>query len=84
MERRKPVSTLEKTIDLLNVLPENQIEMIYNFMRFLNSQQIMEGPLGTESLDDIFSEIVGVIPDTGKTLEEYRGERIREKYEAAN
>lgn len=84
MERRKPVSTLEKTIDLLNVLPENQIEMIYNFVRFLNSQQIMEGPLGTESLDDIFSEIVGVIPDTGKTLEEYRGERIREKYEAAN
>lgn len=78
------MSTLEKTIDLLNVLPENQIEMIYNFMRFLNSQQIMEGPLGTESLDDIFSEIVGVIPDTGKTLEEYRGERIREKYEAAN
>lgn len=78
------MSTLEKTIDLLNVLPENQIEMIYNFVRFLNSQQIMEGPLGTESLDDIFSEIVGVIPDTGKTLEEYRGERIREKYEAAN
>lgn len=78
------MSTLEKTIDLLNVLPENQIEMIYNFVRFLNSQQIMEGPLGTESLDDIFSEIAGVIPDTGKTLEEYRGERIREKYEAAN
>lgn len=73
MERRKPVSTLEKTIDLLNVLPENQIEMIYNFVQFLNSQQIMERPLGTESLDDIFSEIVGVIPDTGKTLEEYIG-----------
>lgn len=70
------MSTLEKTIDLLNVLPENQIEMIYNFVRFLNSQQIMERPLGTESLDDIFSKIVGVIPDTGKTLEEYREERI--------
>lgn len=78
------MSTLEKTIDLLNALPENQIEMIYNFVRFLNSQQIVERSLGTESLDDIFSEIVGVIPDTGKTLEEYRGERIREKYEAAN
>lgn len=78
------MSTLEKTIDLLNILPENQIEMIYNLVQFLNSQQIMERPLGTESLDDIFSEIVGVIPDTGKTLEEYRGGRIREKYEAAN
>lgn len=84
MERRKPVSTLEKTIDLLNDLPENQIEMIYNFVQFLNSQQIMERPLGTESLDDILGEIVGVIPDTGKTLEEYREERLRERYEAAN
>lgn len=78
------MSTLEKTIDLLNDLPENQIEMIYNFVQFLNSQQIMERPLGTESLDDILGEIVGVIPDTGKTLEEYREERLRERYEAAN
>ena len=58
MKGRKPVSTLEKTIDLLNDLPENQIEMIYNFTQFINSQQIMERPLGTESLDDIFGEIV--------------------------
>lgn len=78
------MSTLEKTIDLLNALPENQIEMIYNFVQFLSSQQTVEKPLDMESLDDIFSKIAGVIPDTGKTLEEYRGERIREKYEAAN
>lgn len=78
------MSTLEKTINLLNVLPENQIEMIYSFVRFLSSQQEAEKPLDTESLDDIFSEIVGVIPDTGKTLEEYREERLRERYEAAN
>lgn len=78
------MSTLEKTINLLNALPESQIEMIYNFVQFLNSQQIMEKPLGTESLDDIFSKIVGVIPDTGKTLEEYREERIRERYEVAH
>jgi len=84
MERRKPVSTLEKTIDLLNVLPENQIEMIYNFVQFLSSQQTVEKPLDMESLDDIFSKIAGVIPDTGKTLEEYREERIRERYEVAN
>lgn len=78
------MSTLEKTIDLLNVLPENQIEMIYNFVQFLNSQQTVGKPFDTESLDDIFSNIVGVIPDTGKTLEEYREERIRERYEAVN
>lgn len=78
------MSTLEKTIDLLNVLPENQIEMIYNFVQFLSSQQTVEKPLDMESLDDIFSKIAGVIPDTGKTLEEYREERIRERYEVAN
>ena len=37
-----------------------------------------------ESLDDIFKNIVGVLPDTGKTLEEYKEERMREKYETAN
>lgn len=80
MERRKSVSTLEKTINLLNILPESQIEMIYNFVQFLSSQQTVEKPFDTESLDDIFSNIVGVITDTGKTLEEYREER----YEIVN
>lgn len=78
------MSTLEKMIDLLNVLPENQIEVIYNFVQFLSSQQTVGKPFDTESLDDIFSNIVGVIPDTGKTLEEYREERIRERYEVAD
>lgn len=73
------MSTLEKTINLLNVLPENQIEIIYNFVQFLSSQQTVERPFDTESLNDILSNIVGVIPDTGKTLEEYREERIRER-----
>ena len=36
------MSTLEKTISLLNALPENQIEMIYSFVQFLGSQQIVE------------------------------------------
>lgn len=74
------MSTLEKTINLLNILPESQIEMIYNFVQFLSSQQTVEKPFDTESLDDIFSNIVGVITDTGKTLEEYREER----YEIVN
>lgn len=52
------MSTLEKTIDLLNGLLKNQMEMIYNFVQFINSQQIIERPFGTESLDDIFGEIV--------------------------
>ncbi len=78
------MSTLEKTINLLNALPENQIEMIYSFVQFISSQHTVEKPADTESLDDIFENIVGTVPDTGKTLEEYRKERIRERYEAVN
>lgn len=78
------MSTLEKTINLLNALSENQIETIYSFVQFLSSQQTVERPAGTESLDDIFRNIVGTVPDTGKSLEEYREERIRERYEAVN
>lgn len=78
------MSTLEKTINLLNALPENQIEIIYNFVRFLGSQRTAERPVGTESLDDIFGNIVGAVPDTGKSLDEYREERIRERYETVN
>lgn len=78
------MSTLEKTINLLNALPENQIEMIYSFVQFLSSQQTVERPADTESLDDIFKNIVGAVPDKGKSLDEYREERMRERYEAAN
>lgn len=78
------MSTLEKTINLLNVLPESQIEIIYSFVQFLSSQQTVEKPFDMESLDEVFGNIVGAVPDTGKTLEEYREERIRERYEAAN
>lgn len=69
------MSTLEKTIGLLHALPENQVEVIYSFVQFLSSQQETENPAAEESLDDIFKNIVGVLPDTGKTLEEYREER---------
>lgn len=78
------MSTLEKTINLLNALPENQIETIYSFVQFLSSQQTKEMPGGEKPLDDILGNIVGAIPDTGKTLEEYREERIKERYEAVN
>jgi len=82
--REMAMSTLEKTINLLNVLPENQIEMIYSFVQFLSSQQAVKKPSDMESLDEIFGNIIGAVPDTGKTLEEYREERIRERYEAAD
>ncbi len=78
------MSTLEKTIDLLGGLSENQIETIYRFVQFLSTQPVVETQDTAESLEDIFDQIVGVVPDTGKTLEDYRKERIKERYEAVN
>lgn len=78
------MSTLEKTIDLLNKLPENEIETIYSFVQFLSSRQKKEKSTDEISLDNIFQNIVGVISDSGKTLEEYREERMRERYEVAD
>lgn len=78
------MSTLEKTINLLNALPENQIETIYSFVQFLSSQQTVERSADVDSLDDIFENIIGTVPDTGKSLEEFREERIKGRYEAAN
>lgn len=78
------MSTLEKTIYLMNTLPENQIETIYSFVQFLCTQYHPNSSVEEEPLDDIFEKIVGIVPDTGKTLEEYREERIKERYEAAD
>lgn len=78
------MSILEKTIYLLSTLSENQIETIYSFVQLLSSQQIVEKNARTVPLDDIFANIVGVVPDTGKSVEEYREERIRERYEVIN
>lgn len=75
------MSTLEKTIDLLHTLPENQIETIYSFVQFISTQYERKDSSTTESLDDIFEKIIGVIPDTGKTLKEYQEERLHEQYD---
>lgn len=32
------MSTLEKTIDLLHKMPETNLEMVYSFMKFLQTQ----------------------------------------------
>lgn len=77
------MSTLEKTINLLNELPEKEVEMIYSYVRFVSSQH-EERKRNEESIEDIFSKIVGVLPDVGKTAEQYHDERIRDKYDVVN
>ena len=69
------MSTLEKTINLLNDLPENEVEIIYSYVRFISSQH-EERKKATEPIEDIFNNIVCVLPDTGKTAKQYHEERI--------
>ena len=72
------MSTLEKTIDLLSHMSEDQLEKVYSYARFLNSQGEDPQQKISEPLEKNFGNIVGILPDSGKTLEEYREERIRE------
>lgn len=50
------MSTLEKTINLLNDLPENEVEIIYSYVRFISSQH-EERKKNTEPIEDIFNNI---------------------------
>lgn len=74
------MSTLEKTIDLLNTMSDYQIENIYRYALFLRSQHKRKQDNQSESIDRILDSLVGVISDDGKTLEEYREERRKERY----
>lgn len=75
------MSTLEKTINLLNQLPERQLEIIYSYVQFVSAQQSEDKSIAEEELDDVLNSLIGILPDTGKTLEDYREERIAERYE---
>lgn len=74
------MSTLEKSIQLLNKLSERDIETIYTFIQFVSSQHT-SGTLNTEeNIDEILKSLIGSVPDSGKTPEEYKAERIQEQY----
>ena len=75
------MSTLEKTINLLNKLPERKLEIIYSYAQFVSSQHSDYENIDDDELDDILNDIVGVLPDSGKSLDDYRGERMAERYE---
>lgn len=77
------MSTLEKTINLLNTLPERQVEIIYTYAQFLDSQRKKQN-ISDESIEDILNSLIGAVPDDGKSLEEYREERIMERYGFTN
>ena len=81
------MSTLEKAIGLLQEMPENKLEAVYMYIRFVDSQADSDVSVTTEKENDIerrkkgFQELLsfaGTLPedfDYKKELEEARNEK---------
>ena len=81
------MSTLEKAIGLLQEMPENKLEAVYMYIRFVDSQADSDVSVTTEKEKDIerrkrgFHELLsfaGTLPedfDYKKELEEARNEK---------
>lgn len=71
---------------LLEGLEEEDYDKAVSYIEFLAStrkrEKMKEETLteGREDVESIVRTLTGIIPDTGKTLEEYRNERLK-KYE---
>lgn len=72
------MSTLEKTISMLNDIPEKQLEIVYSYVAFLKTQS--EKEKRKKFVDEVLDSLLGIIPDHGKNLEDYKNERIVEKF----
>lgn len=70
------MSTLEKTIGLLETLPDNKIETVYAFVRFIGSDS-------GEMLYDSASENSGKIQSMLGIVHEYANPELREQEEGA-
>ena len=72
---------------LLEDLEEEDYDKAVSYIEFLASsrkrEKMKEGTQteGREDVESIVRSLTGIIPDTGKTLEEYRNERLK-KYES--
>lgn len=81
------MSTLEKVIGLLQEMPENKLEAVYMYIRFVDSQTDSDASVATEKENDMerrkkgFQELLsfaGTLPedfDYKKELEEARNEK---------
>jgi hypothetical protein len=67
---------------MLKEKPVNKFENVGRRIEIFNSQQINSEHKSVEAVNDILDSLVGILPETGKTLEQYREERIRERYES--
>lgn len=80
---------MQKSIDyLLEDLDERDYDKVVSYIEFLvdaKRKKVKEKKAAEEQVDvdAIVASLIGAIPDTGKTLEEYRSERLK-KYEISD
>ncbi len=79
---------MQKSIDyLLEDLDEGDYDKVVSYIEFLvdakKKKRKEERAAEQVDVDMIVASLVGSIPDTGKTLEEYRSERLK-KYEISD
>lgn len=94
------MSTLEKTISLLSIMPPRQLDEVYSYVLNLKSTSEKQKRLESESrsilknarsestvtssVETVLAELSGILPDSGKSLEDYRNERLEERYGSVN
>lgn len=80
---------MQRSIDyLLEDLDERDYDKVVSYIEFLvdaKRKKVKEKKAAEEQVDvdAIVASLIGAIPDTGKTLEEYRSERLK-KYEISD
>lgn len=78
------MSSFEKTVRLLSSMQESDINIIYDIAQSLNKQREAKKNIDSDELEKVFKRLVGAVPDSGKSLEEYRIERLRGRYGTAD
>lgn len=77
-------STVLKLNSLLENLEEEDYEKAVSYIEFLvNTRKKKNIKNNKVDVDNIVNSLIGAVPDTGKTLKEYRNERLK-KYEISD
>ena len=74
------ISKLDRTIQALGTLSEPQLDVIYNYAQSCRAQNAITPRPVPKNVGEIIDSLTGILHDDGKTLEDYRMERLEERY----
>ena len=73
-------SKLDKTIQILKELSEQQLDMVYSYAQFVSARPPAEPKPVPKNVGEILDSLIGILPDEGKSLDDYKWERLTERY----